>query len=756
VRSRIALALLVVAAALPARGRAVTVVCDADACAEIRPGAVVLRTATAERRWRPDRLVTTALADRRAGGLIFARPHPDLALLLDGLRLASDRMRVEGVAARRLPRGGVAVTFDLRLGGLLRVERTVEAYPGIAGFSSRTVLVPATPIVLSGYALDEVAVGRAAATLHAFRAGADWREPGWRPAISVGEAHTGDWRETRAAPAGAPLAGPGEWLSLAAGDRTVFLVMERRDLPSSRMAYDGAVGRALVDLSRDVASLGPFEESVHVENPGPGPARHRALLPGRPVELERVFTGFGADADDEPWQFHRFLVGHRMPPYPRAVTFNTNPVDADRISTGAKDDVDFARFRSLAAAAREMGVETFVFDDGWQAASGDWCPDSPPCPEPRAPRFAPRFPDDEFRAVREVLAGDPRDPSDDMALGLWMSPMEFHPASRAFRRSPTWACAPVGLATAALNAAQPNDGSNEAGIGIWNPEAVGVHPDTGAPTRLIDYIEGRIRRAIDVYGARYFKFDFLVWVDCLGPGTVDLYGYRDAFVAMLDRLLADHPEVTLQIDETNDYRLFPFESVARGPTWFRNGTPSAQDLLHTLWSLAPFVPGFALGQHALGDAAEVARLGVDTLMSVALGSHVTFWTEIDRALTPAQRARIRRWTDFYRANRDRLATFAYPLLADPARGGWTALQPWDPDRGRGYLLAWRQGAADPVQRIPLRGVRGSGAFLLTLEDPATGSSTPLGTATADELRAGIEVTIARPFGYAIIRIDSAG
>ena len=45
---------------------------------------------------------------------------------------------------------------------------------------------------------------------------------------------------------------------------------------------------------------------------------------------------------------------------------------------------------------------------------------------------------------------------------------------------------------------------------------------------------------------------------------------------MLDRLQAKYPDVTFQIDETNDYRLFPFESVTRGPSWFQNGSPDYQ------------------------------------------------------------------------------------------------------------------------------------------------------------------------------------
>jgi hypothetical protein len=733
---------------------------DAAVYTSVGADGIVLGNAVVERRWQRDALITTALVDKRPGGRALPG-GADFALLLAGQRISSDLMTIEDVTLATLPRGGVGVTFSLSLFGVISLERVTEAYPGIAGFSSRTTVTSLVPFALGGYTLDEAAAGTGVTpAIHAFRAGADWRFNDDFNPFGVGDKHLGDWRVTATAPAGTALSAPGEWLTLTGADaRTVFMVMERRDYASSRMSYDGTTASAVVDLSRDIVYTGPFEESIHVENPTPLPARHRVLIPGRPMELERVFTGFGIDADDEPWQFYRYLTEHRLTPYRKAITFNTNQVDENAISTGAKDDVDFARFEKLAVAAREMGVETFIFDDGWQATSGDWCPDAADCPEPRnrsePPRYPPRFPDSTFAAVREVLAGDPSTAADDMELGLWMNPMEFHPSSAAFRGNPQWSCIPVGTGTALVNAAQPDDGSNEAGIGVWNPEALGLHPDTRAPMKLVDYIEERILRMIEVYGARYFKFDFLVWSDCLGIEPVDLYSYHDSFVAMFDRLQAAHPEVTFQVDETNDYRMFPFESVARGPSWFQNGGPEASMLLHNIWNLAPWVPGFSLGQHALGRGQEIAARGVHELMAVALGSHITFWTEIDDELTAAQRADVKRWTDFYKENREALATFTYPLLAEPLDGGWTALQPWNPGAGTGFLLAYRQNAANAVQSIPLRGIRGTGSFSLTQVDPAQGASTLLGVVGADDLRAGIDVTIPNAGGYAIIRITPA-
>jgi hypothetical protein len=722
---------------------------------------ITLTNGIVTRTWDADALRTISI-DGPGYASVVVGGTPDFHLEIDGARIASDRFPVIDVDVAASEDGSTTATWTLGSADVLEITRTVTVYPGIAGFDTRTSIASSVPATLSGYTLDEVLVGSdASATLHSFRAGADWRTPNWRPQVTVGDGNTGDWRKSTSGAPGQAIRGTAQWLSVKAGAHgRVAMVLERRDYASSVASFDAGIASVGVDLSRDVAYTGPFEESIHVQNPGPGPARHRVIVPGTPLVLEPAFTIIAANEDDESWQFHRYLTEHRGHPYRKDVVFNSNNIEDNivnnNISTGAKDNLNFERFLPLADAARELGIDTFVFDDGWQAISGDWCPDSDACPEPRRAsdpvKFRARFPDDTFAAVREVLAGGPG-PEDDLNLGLWMTPMEFHPRAKAYEMNPQWACAPVGHGTAAVSVAEPNGGSNEAGIGVWNPLALGVHPDTGQPTRLIDYIEDRILRAIDVYGASYFKFDFLVWLDCGGAYPVTMYEYRDAFVDMVDRVLAARPNVTIQIDETNDYRMFPYESVARGPSWFLNGSPTYTEALHTLWNLAPYVPGFSLGQATISNGGDLNARGIDTLMAAGLPSHLTIWTRIDTALTTAQRARAKRWIDFYKAHQDDLATFTYPLLNGPRTGGWTALQTWDGDAHRGFVLAFNQGAPNATQKIALRGLENvTGSFQLTLHHPGEGTSTSLGTVSAAGLRAGIDVTIGTPHGNAVIEV----
>ncbi len=712
-RNRLALPLVLLVAALaPSATAHADEVRDRGVKATVTPENVTLANSLVQRTWDRASLRST-IVDRRGGGRTWSENAPDFTLEVAGQKISSTAMHVRDVVVTHLRRGGLQVTMNLvddTLPGLV-AKRVVEAYPDVAGFRTQLVLTSAVPLLLSAATLEEAAVGGAVVpSLSAFRAGSDWRDPSWTgPPFALGDAHPGTWRVTSTGPAGGAVKGPGEWLSAADGDATLFQVMERNDFPSSTAGYDGTTAALRVDFTRDVLSLGPFEESGHVENPvADGPGRGR-LVTSAGLALPPAFVGLSRGDGDEAWQFHRYLVEHRLDPYAHDVVFNSDGTDANRISTGAKDDMDYATVQAVAPIARRLGVDTFVLDDGWQAASGDWQPDSPQFPEPRG-KFPARFPDATFSAVREAIAP--------MRLGLWMSPMNFNPASNTYKAHPEWGCAPTGHALAGYTAAQPDSSSNEAGLGVWSKDA-------------LPHIEARIRDAIVNWHVGFFKFDFIAWLDCAGAG--DLYDMHDAFVAMIDRLRADHPGVTFQIDETNDYRLFPFESVSRGPTWFQNGGPSVTQLLHNLWNLSPYVPTFAIGHKLF--AGNWRADGLDTVMAAALPSHMLITTNLT-TLTDDEIARARPWIDWAKAHRHDLDGVTYPLLGDPLDNDWTALQSWDPKAGRGVLLAFRQNGAAESRTIALRNVPDG-----NYEVSQAPGRTIVANVTAQQLRSGLEVAL---------------
>jgi hypothetical protein len=706
---------LVIAGA-PAAGAARADIRNGSVYAEVTDTGITLGNSVVERRWAREGFGTTRL-ERKGRFVDEGDPAPDFRLFAGPVEIESSQFDVLDVTVTKIPRG-LRLELELGLPGVMNVTRSVEAYNGIAGFRTETTILSNVPLPLRGYTLDELRVPGAAPTIHAFRAGADWREPDWDgPDLAIGEEHGGTWRETTTKASGESLEGPAQWITLDNDGTKAFMVMERNDFPSSRASYDGTTAALVVDHSADIVSTGPFEENIHAENPQPGYAgRVRTITPFDPFELEAAFTGLALDHADEAWQFHKYLTRERLNPYAHDITFNSNGTDGNVISTGAKDDMNFAMVQQVAPIAKDLGIETFILDDGWQARSGDWFPDCPDHPEPRFEqdpvKFAPRFPDCDFTAVREAIAP--------MKLGLWMNPMHFHPTAQADDDHPEWICQPIGSGLFLVNSLDQTGSSNEAGISQWGPD-------------VIPHIEGRIRVMIEEWEVMYFKFDFLVWLDCAGQG--DLYEFKEAFVAMLDRLIADYDDVTFSIDETNDYRLFPFESVMRGPSWFQNGSPPPHQLLHNIWNLSPWIPAKYVGQHFLGGG-QFNNYPVDTLMAIALPSHMTFFSDL-RNLPSAVIDQAQPWTAFYRENREAFTQIVYPLLDDPMDRKWTALQSWNPEDAFGALLAFRQDSDESSKTIALTNVPEGHTFDL-IEAP-TGNV--IGSVTSQQLADGITIEL---------------
>lgn len=712
---------------------------DRGVTAEVTPERVTLANALVSRTWTRAAFAST-LVDRRGRDHTWSSGQPDFTLAVAGQDVSSADFAADAVTVTPLPRGGLRVVFRLRHAVLaLTATRTVEVYPGVAGFRTQMTVASPVPLMLSSFTLDEIAAGGSVTpTIHAFRAGADWRgESNWQgPEFgSIGDAHAGDWRDTRSGLAGEPLAAPGEWISAVTGDRSAFQVLERNDFPSSRARYDGKVATTRVDFTRDILSLGPLEETGHVENPREEEAGRGRLITRDGLALPAAFTGVARGDGDEEWQFHKYLVEHRIDPYPRDVVFNSDATDRNEISTGAKDDMDMAAVRESAPVARALGADVFTLDDGWQAASGDWQPDSPDHRDPRVgdptyqgdkTKLAPRFPDAEFAAVREAIAP--------MKLGLWMSPLSYHPRSEVYRAHPEWGCTPTGQATGASGLAQPDSGSNEAGLGQWN-------------TNYLPFLEERLREAIVEWQVKLFKFDFLVWLDC--PGVNDLYEAHDRFLALIDKLRAEFPDVAFAVDETNDYRLFPFESTLRGPTWFTNGGPTVAQILHNTWNLSPWIPAFALGQKVLTGSQRDQPVATSVASTLLNEPMITQDVRPSRdpyfsAIAPEART----WFDWGKARRaEYLSGVTYPLLADPLGGKqWTALQNWNPDTRRGALLAFRQDDERGSVPIALRNVPDGSYEVRSAPDDAL-----VGTFTAAQLREGLTVT-APPRGAKVLTI----
>jgi hypothetical protein len=570
------------------------------------------------------------------------------------------------------------------------------------------------PLTLSSFALDQFeSWSGLAAEVQRYVGGSDWRD---------------DFRAMRTETG--PFDDEGEVARYDDGSGNgFFFVTERRGGAASRVGRDQSVW-AGADYARDLLDLGPLATDPpdynRVENPAyPVPVRSRRIEPMADFLLGRVATGvYHGGAEHAAAAYVSYLTKHRQPAFPRQVLLNSfHP-------WGHGTTFTQATMQAQADVAAQLGIDTIILDDQWQGGpggeSGDWNWDNSTTDGDPA-----RFPDPHGLVQYFADRG--------IKLGLWMSPAEFHAESITFREHPNWACTPIGTVSSQV----PDD----AGLGVWD--------FTNSQFRA--YITGVVDRLVQDYSVRYFKFDFQVWVDC---PPHDYNDYEDAFVAWVDQLVTAHPNVTFTFDETNDQRMYAFESVARGPSWFDNGhnhdfapnqrvTPPAQ-LLHDVWMAAPWVPPSTLGAGTYDKGVLANGYTVSYLMPIACLTHMTFWTDlttigsVDHPVTAS-------WLAWYHQNAAALGGLVYRLTEDDPWDGAApaAFQPWDPVADSGYLFAFRQSGAAPLARF--QGLRPGGSYTLTAQP----GGALVGSFTAAQLESGFAVPLSSPYAAAVYRVIPA-
>jgi hypothetical protein len=669
---------------------------------------------------------TTEVRDVRTGARYRSVATPEARVRIDGATVTTDELSLRSADAEALP-NGIALTlrFDAvpasgqPLG--FGIEKRITLYDGASAFESRLAVVNATPSAhrVYDFRLDALSplMPPQSAEVERYVGGSDWRDD-FRTIVPKYPAVGGAFDEE------------GQVLRFGE-DAGWYFVSERRGGAASRVGYDGQTTWVGADYARDLEDMGPLATTPpnynRVENPAyPAPVRGRLLAPGARLELGTVATGvYSGGAQEAAASYVDYLVRYRQPKYHHDVVLNSfHPW-----SHGAEfNGTTMAREAETMAA---LGADEIILDDQWQGGpggeSGDWHWD----PE--------RFPDDNHNGLPDIVD---RIRALHLKLGLWMSPAEFNAVSQTFFEHPDWACTPIGTATGQV----PDD----AGLGVW---------DFNNPA-LRAYVTNTIARLVRDYDVAEFKFDFQTWVDC---PPYDYNDYEAAFASWIDDLTVRFPQVSFEFDETNDQRMYAFESVARGPSWFDNfhthtlpggeRVKQPSQVLHDIWMAAPWIPPATLGVGAYNDGVGTT-FPVDFHMAAAALTHWTFWYDIagvraTNGLTPEQFDATKWWIGWYHAHRDALGGLVYRLSADDP---WdsvapAAFQPWNGTSG--YLFAFRQAGAAPV--AALRGLDRDASYTLT--NVRTGDV--LGTYSGVALMGGLNVPLATPFSAAVYSITPA-
>ncbi len=344
-------------------------------------------------------------------------------------------------------------------------------------------------------------------------------------------------------------------------------------------------------------------------------------------------------------------------------------------------DFDQEKLLSLAGAARELGVELFVLDDGWfgrrnddTTSLGDWSVNREKLP-------------DGLKGLCEKLSGM------GMGLGLWIEPEMVSENSDLYRAHPDWALCPPG---------RPHIRSRQQLVlDFTRPE-------------VREHVFRSIRAALDGVDIRYLKWDMnrpltQVWSPSLPPERQGEFYHRYVLGVydLLERFRREWPQALIESCAGGGGR-FDAGMLYYAPQIWCSDNTDAMDRLHIQYGTSFAYPPCVMGAHV--SACPNGQNGRTTPLETrgTAASSGAFGYELDvRELSPEEKELISRQIVDYKENYDLIRRGDYYRLSPPGTEGVPAA--WahvSPDRREALvsIVAGPAGAARPFRTLRLRGL----------------------------------------------------
>ena len=407
------------------------------------------------------------------------------------------------------------------------------------------------------------------------------------------------------------------------------------------------------------------------------------LAPGQSYSSPWVVGSWGDGLDELAGRFHdelRARPGH--PSSPRPVTLNT--------WEAVYFDHHLPRLTELADRGAELGVERFVLDDGWflarrddTAGLGDWYVDPAVWPEGLHPLV------DHVRARG-------------MEFGLWVEPEMVNPDSDLAREHPDWILKPA----------------NRWPVPARQQQVIDLaHPDAYA------YILERLDAILAEYDIAYLKWDHnrdLLEALSQQTGRAGVHATTAALYRLLDELRSRHPGVEIESCASGGARVDLGILERTDRIWTSDSTDPLERLDNQAYT-GLLVPNELLGAHVGSQHVHTTdrMLDLDLRAGVAVFGHFGIEWDIS-GLDEESSARLKRWVEFYVANRDLFHTgrSVHSDAADPSidlRGVVAG------DRSRAiYALTQRSASVTyPVGHVTLPGLDDERVYEIALSGPTT-------------------------------------
>lgn len=394
------------------------------------------------------------------------------------------------------------------------------------------------------------------------------------------------------------------------------------------------------------------------------------LAPGASLATPTAVGGYSAEGVDglaRVWhRYERALAGDRLH-RTRSVIYNSWEATVFH--------VDAASQLKLARIAAELGVETFVVDDGWfvgrgddRGGLGDWTPDPA------------KFPGGFASFVDDVRALG-------LAFGLWVEPEMVSPRSVLYAEHPDWVYRIDGRPLTTIR--------NQLLLDLGRAD-------------VADFVHRTLDGLLSRYRIGYLKWDFnRPRTEPGRPGTArDRLDLDGAHVANLYRILEvlrrDHPDVTVEGCAAGGARA-DLGMAARVDVLWPSDNTAPMDRLrvqhgflrahapHLMSSWVTDAPGmFDDRPRSLAFRFVLGCAGV-----LGIGADITRWSAAERTEAAA-------WIARYKKVRDVIARGEVHQIGGPDEPR-CAVQYTLGDRI--VVLAWNTGLLDGTGLVPARAVR---------------------------------------------------
>ncbi|WP_432840515.1 alpha-galactosidase [Dactylosporangium sp. CA-092794] len=389
------------------------------------------------------------------------------------------------------------------------------------------------------------------------------------------------------------------------------------------------------------------------------------LAPGERLTLPTAAGAFSAEGLAglaRAWHgYQRRLAGERLGARP--VLYNS--WEATYFAVDAGGQLELARI------AAEIGVETFVVDDGWftgrdddTAGLGDWTPDPA-----------------KFPGGLDAFVADVRGLG--LRFGLWIEPECVNPRSRLYAEHPGWVYSVDGRPLTEIR--------NQYLLDLGRPE-------------VAEWVHGTVDGLLRKHAIDYLKWDFNRPRTEAGRAADIDGGHVTNLYRVLDELRRDHPHVLVEACAGGGART-DLGMAARADVFWPSDNTGPLDRLaiqhgflhanapHLLSSWVTDAPGlFDPRPRSLAFRFVLAMAGV-----LGVGADIRHWSA-------GQRAEAAGWIRRYKEIRDIVVHGSVHLIGGPGQDR-CAVQYTAPDERTVVVLAWHTGRLDGAGLLPARPVR---------------------------------------------------